>query len=99
MLGNRCSLSGVRQVVSADAGDIYIYIHIYIYMCTAQWPDSDVLEKESLGNKCLLACESCVLGWQRPCAGPACVDDSYAAGVARSAEYACILACGKVTLP
>ena len=62
-------------------------------MCMAQWPDSDVLEKESLGNKCFLACESCVLGWQRPCAGPACVDDSYAAGVARSAEYARINVC------
>jgi len=54
----------------------------------AQWPDPDVLEKQSLGNKFFLACESCVLGRRRPCAGPSCVDDSYAAGVARSAEYA-----------
>ena len=41
----------------------------------AQWPDHDVLAKESLGNKFFLACESCVLGRQRPCAGRSCVGD------------------------
>ena len=38
------------------------------------------------------ALESCVLGMHRPCAGPSCVDAIYATGVARSAEYARILA-------
>jgi hypothetical protein len=43
-------------------------------------------------NSSMPAMESCVLGRHRPCAGPSCVDASYAAGVARSAEYAGILA-------
>ena len=46
-------------------------------------------------NASMPAMESCALGRQRPCVGPSCVDASYAAGVARSAEYTRILALRK----